>query len=119
MATKKKGRPRRFSNAHELQDKIANYFHACKEQQRIPTVSGLTYSLGFADSSALQYYATKCKAASHFSRTIRMALLRIQAEKVQWLLDGDLEPGRLRGLCFDLRVNGGMTERREPELRRR
>jgi len=111
MSIRKRGRPRRFSNAHELQDKIANYFHACKEQQRIPTVSGLTYSLGFADSSALHYYATKCKAHSHFSRTIRMALLRIQAEKTQVLLDVNLEPGRLRGLVFDLRVNGGMRDR--------
>ena len=105
MSIRKRGRPRRFSNAQELQDKIADYFHACQEQQQIPTVTGLTYHLGFADSSALKYYATKCKAASHFSRTIRMALLRIQAEKTQALLDGDLEPGRLRGLCFDLRVN--------------
>ena len=107
MATKKKGRPRRFSNAQELQDKIADYFDACKVQQQIPTVQGLCSHCGFADSSALKYYATKCKAASHFSRTIRMALLKIQAEKTQWLLDGDLEAGRLRGLIFDLRVNHG------------
>ena len=110
MATRKKGRPRRFSNKQELQDKIAGYFHACQVQQQIPTVQGMCSHCGFADSSALKYYATKCKAHSHFSRTIRMALLRIQAEKVQWLLDGDLEPGRLRGLCFDLRVNGGMRD---------
>ena len=106
MAIRKRGRPRRFSNTQELQDKIADYFHACYEQKQIPTISGLTFHLGFADSSSLKYYMTKCKAHSHFSRTIRMALLRIHAEKVQWLLDGDLEPGQLRGLCFDLRVNG-------------
>ena len=112
MATRKKGRPRRFSNKQELQDKIAGYFHACKEQLKIPTIQGLCDHCGFADSSALQYYATKCKAHSHFSRTIRMALLRIQAEKTQWLLDGDLPAGRLRGLTFDLRVNHGCSDRR-------
>ena len=112
MATKRKGRPRRFSNAQEIQAKIADYFSTCQEHDKIPTVSGLTYSLGFADTSALHYYSTKCKARNHFSRTIRMALLRIQAEKEQTLLDGNLEAGRLKGLMFDIRCNSGVKDRR-------
>ena len=111
MATRKKGRPRLFSNAQMLKEKIEEYFSSCSAYNSIPTISGLTYSLGFADPSALKYYASKCKARNHFSRAIRMALLRIAAWKSQVLLDGDLPPGRLRGLVFDLRVNGGMRDR--------
>ncbi len=107
MPRKRTGRPRLYRNAPQMQTKIDQYFYSCHVRGSIPSVQGLCYHLGFADSSSLKYYATGCKARSHFSRTIRMALLRVEAVKAQWLVDGDLGPGRLRGLQFDLRCNGG------------
>ncbi len=111
MASRGKGRPRKYRNVSQLQEKIAEYFHSCSEQGSIPTKAGLCYHLGFADPAALSYYTDKCRARNHFSKAIKLALLRIQAEKIQWLLDGDLPAGKLRGLCFDLRVNSGSKER--------
>jgi len=37
--------------------------------------------------------------------------VKIEAWKAQALVDGELEPGRLRGLCFDLRCNHGWREK--------
>ena len=111
MASRKKGRPRKYRNADQLQEKIAEYFHSCSERGKIPTKAGLCYYLGFADPAALSYYIDKCKARNHFSKAIRKALVKIEAWKAQALVDGELEPGRLRGLCFDLRCNHGWREK--------
>ena len=105
MRRRKPGRPRRFSNAGQMQEKIDEYFSACSERDKIPTVQGLCFYLGFTSSTALKHYGDRCKASSHFVRTVKMALLRVEAVKNQVLLDGRLPPGRLRGLVFDLRVN--------------
>ncbi len=110
MARTKRGRPRRYSNIGQLQAKIDAYFDACHIQGSIPTKAGLCYHLGFADPAALSYYTDRCKARNHFSKAIRMALLRVEAAKAQALVDGNLDAGRLRGLCFDLRCNHGWKE---------
>ena len=111
MASRKKGRPRKYRNVGQLQEKIAEYFHSCSKQGSIPTKAGLCYHLGFADPAALSYYADRCKARNHFSKAIRRALMKIEACKAQALVDGELEPGRLRGLMFDLRVNHDWREK--------
>ena len=119
MAISKGGRPRKVRNLRLLQDKTEEYFCSCQEQGSIPTVTGLAHHLGYADQSVFRYFEKNRQPHPGFYRTIALAKMRISAWKNQVLLDGMLEPGRLRGLCFDLRVNHGMTERREPELRRR
>ena len=111
MHRRKPGRPRRFSNAGQMQEKIDAYFDSCHELGKISTVQGLCLHLGFTSSTALKHYGDRCKASSHFVRTVKMALLRVEAVKNQVLLDGRLPPGRLRGLCFDLRVNHGGDKR--------
>lgn len=121
MRRRKPGRPRLYSNAPQMQERINSYFDACHEWEEIPTVSGLCLHLGFTDPSALKYYATASKAHAHFSKAIRRALMKIEAWKAQALLDGDLPAGRLRGLMFDLRCNHGWREKvsvesREPEV---
>ncbi|EFI34087.1 hypothetical protein Dthio_PD1427 [Desulfonatronospira thiodismutans ASO3-1] len=111
MRRRKPGRPRLYSNAPQMQERINSYFDACHEWEEIPTVSGLCLHLGFTDPSALKYYATASKAHAHFSKAIRRALMKIEACKAQALVDGELEPGRLRGLMFDLRVNHDWREK--------
>ena len=112
MRRRKPGRPRLYSNASQMQEKIDAYFDSCHELGKISTVQGLCLHLGFTSSTALKHYGDRCKASSHFVRTVKMALLRVEAVKTQVLLDVNLEPGRLRGLVFDLRVNGGMRDRK-------
>ena len=112
MRRRKPGGPRLYSNAGQMQSKIDQYFDSCHEREKIPTVSGLCYHLGFTSSTALKHYRHRCKARSLFVRTVKMALLRVEAVKNQALLDGELPAGRLRGLCFDLRCNHGMRDKK-------
>lgn len=107
MAISKGGRPRKVRNLPLLQEKIEQYFHACHEWGKIPTIQGLAHHLGYADTSPFKYFEKHRQTHPGFYRTIELAKVRISAWKNQTLLDGNLEPGRLKGLCFDLRVNHG------------
>jgi hypothetical protein len=107
MALSKGGRPRKVRSLPLLQEKIENYFSSCHVQKSIPTVQGLAHHLGYADSSPFRYFEKHRQTHAGFYRTIELAKVRIAAWKNQVLLDGGLEPGRLRGLMFDLRCNGG------------
>ena len=111
MALKRGGRPRKVRNLGLLQDKTEEYFCSCQEHGSIPTVAGLAHHLGYADTSPFRYFEKNRQTYPGFYRTIALAKMRIAAWKNQVLLDGDLPPGRLRGLVFDLRVNGGMRDR--------
>jgi hypothetical protein len=111
MAISKGGRPRKVRNLRLLQDKTEEYFCSCQEQGSIPTVTGLAHHLGYADQSVFRYFEKNRQTFPGFYRTISLAKLRIAAWKNQVLIDGDLEPGRLRGLIFDLTVNHGRDRR--------
>ncbi len=111
MGLSKGGRPRKVRNLPLLQQKIDCYFDSCHVRGKIPTVQGLAHHLGYADTSPFRYFAKQRQTHAGFYRTIAMAKMRIEAWKAQALVDGDLPPGRLRGLCFDLRVNHGWRDK--------
>ena len=111
MAISKGGRPRKVRNIKLLQGKIEEYFCSCHEYEKIPTIQGLAHHLGYADQSVFKYFGQKRQAYPGFFRAIEKAKLRIAAWKAQALVDGELEPGRLRGLMFDLRVNHDWREK--------
>ena len=111
MALSKGGRPRKVRNLKLLQNKTEEYFCSCLEYEKIPTIQGLAHHLGYADQSVFKYFGQKRQTYPGFYRTIEKAKLRIAAWKAQALVDGELEPGRLRGLCFDLRCNHGWREK--------
>ncbi len=107
MAISKGGRPRKVRSLPLLQEKINAYFESCYEWEKIPSVQGLAHYLGYADSTPFRYFAKHRQTHPGFHRTIELAKVRIAAWKTQVLLDGGLGPGRVKGLMFDLRVNGG------------
>ncbi len=107
MPLSKGGRPRKVRSLPLLQDKVEEYFHSCHVRGAIPSVQGLALYLGYADSTPFRYFDKHRQTHPGFYRTIELAKMKIAAWKTQVLLDGDLPAGRLRGLCFDLRCNGG------------
>lgn len=107
MPLSKGGRPRKVRSLPLLQENIESYFRSCQEQGKIPTVQGLAHHLGYADTTPFRYFEQHRQTHPGFYRAVELAKVRIAAWKNQVLLDGELEAGRLRGLCFDLRVNGG------------
>ena len=49
------GRPPKFQNANELENKIAEYFEECDKHDKPYTVTGLAYTLGISVSSLRDY----------------------------------------------------------------
>ncbi len=105
MAISRGGRPRKVSNLPLLQQKIESYFHICHVWDKIPSVQGLAHHLGYADQSPFSYFEKHRQTHAGFYRAVELAKVRIAAWKNQALLDGELGPGRLRCLMFDLRCN--------------
>lgn len=77
------GRPRKYTNAADMQEGIDKYFEECQT----PTLSGLALALGFADRHSLNEY----EQVEIFSTTIKQARARISQkveERVIYSKDG-------------------------------
>jgi hypothetical protein len=114
MALKRGGRPRKYRNAQQLQEKIVEYFEHCEQHSKPYTLVGLSTWLGFATTKTFNYYGKHGKARAHFSRTIGMARLVIEAQKSEMLVDSSTSRRTVRALIFDLRNNFGWKVKPNP-----
>lgn len=64
------GRPPKYKDSTELDEKCKEYFEKCIESKDCPSIFGLTLFLGFCDSNALKDYEEK---SDEFSRIIKRA----------------------------------------------
>lgn len=120
MATR--GKPPVFSNVHDLEAKIEEYFSVCDEGRSIEvydkkrqevreikteipyTVPGLAYHLGFAHRKSLLDYIKK---GDEYCNAITRAKLKIEMQRNERALMGEQEP---RFAQFDLKNNFGWED---------
>lgn len=100
-------RPRVYEKEEELQGAIDAYFLNTKVNNEKVTMSGLAYSLGFADRQSLYDYEKNDK----FSCTIKRALLRIE-QSYETALYGNAVAGPIFAL-----KNMGWRDKQEMDIR--
>lgn len=119
-----RGRPKKWKSPKAMQKAIDAYFEECEGEllkdklgtpvtdkrgvpifigRKPPTISGLTYYLGFENRKALLYYEND----DEFSPTIARAKMRVQAYTEERLFDRD----GARGAEFSLRCNFGWNDK--------
>lgn len=106
MSDRERGRPRLYDDPIYFEERVDQYFDECTANAKPPTVAGLTYSLGFCDRNALQEY----RKYDGFSRTVKKALLRIEAFKNEMLYNREYATA---GVIFDLKNNHGWADKVE------
>lgn len=104
------GRPRLYSDEQAFTDSVEAYFSLCEETGKRPTLSGLSYALGFDDRETFSNYASY---GDGYSRTVKRSKLRIGDWLEQRLTNKDtFTPG----IIFDLKNNHGWKDKTEQEL---
>jgi hypothetical protein len=103
------GRPRLYDDAKSFADSVEGYFSLCEDDGKRPTLSGLSYALGFDDRETFSDYATY---GDDFSRTVKRAKLRIADWLEQRLTNKDTFTA---GIIFDLKNNHGWKDKTEVE----
>lgn len=105
----KRGRPRLYPNAAQLDAKITEYFAAIEVDGKPPTLAGLCYFLGFSDKQSLSEYEDY---GDEFSLPVKRARLLIEQDRSERLLGKDtFTPG----VIFDLKNNHGWKDKVEQE----
>lgn len=105
----KRGRPRLYPNAAELDAKITEYFAGKEVDGKPPTLAGLCYFLGFSDKQSLSEYE---EYGEEFSLPVKKARLLIEQDRSERLLGKDtFTPG----VIFDLKNNHGWKDKVEQE----
>lgn len=94
------GRPRMYEDSEEFAADAEAYFDKCEADDRIPTIAGLAYHLGFASRQSLYDYAEDTR----FSDTISRVRLLIEADRSERLVSKDKYTP---GLPMDLASNHG------------
>ena len=103
------GRPAKYTNVEELEQKINEYFAKCDENDEPYTVVELALSLGYAGRQGLWGLRLKKK----FMDTIKKGLDRIEGERVRKMLKGSQN---VAGCIFDLKNNFGYKDKVEQEI---
>lgn len=126
VEAKKTGRPPKYETPEEMQEAIDLYFLVCKSNQRedatlleglppeqlemikeiedvVPTVSGLSYTLGMS-TEALRNYQDK----DMFLATVKRAKQRIEMN-----LEQRLAGQAVTGVIFNLKNNFGWKDKQE------
>lgn len=104
------GRPRLYDDPESFAQKADDYFAFVEEAGKRPTVSGLSYYMGFEDRDGFSNYASY---GPDYSRTVKRAKLRMEDDRTQALIDkGTFTPGQI----FDLKNNFGWKDKTEQEL---
>lgn len=103
------GRPRLYKNEQSFDDKTEAYFAECEVKDKMPTLSGLCYFMGFEDKESFSHYDSY---GGGYSRTVKRARLRIEDDRNQRLVKSDFSPG----IIFDLKNNHGWKDKTEQEL---
>jgi hypothetical protein len=108
------GAPARYSasKASDIQlfkDTVEEYFKDCDKREMPYTIPGLAVFLGFEDRHAILDY----KRRGVFAATLKKARARIEAQRVEHLVKGRVNPA---GLIFDLKNNFGYLDRVETAI---
>jgi len=104
------GRPRLYPEAETFTQAVDAYFAEREADGKRPTLSGLSYALGFEDRESFSHYASY---GSGYSRTVKRAKLKIAGWLEERLTDKDtFTPG----IIFDLKNNHGWKDKTETEL---
>lgn len=104
------GRPRLYQDAESFAAKVEGYFAFCEENDKSPTLSGLSYYMGFADKQSFGDYE---RFGEDYSLTVKRVRLRIEADRHERVICKDtFTPG----LIFDLKNNHGWKDKTEQEI---
>jgi hypothetical protein len=98
------GRPLKFPDVNELQERIDSYFEDCDDYKKPYTVCGLAYSLDVSRETLLNYE----KKEKYFG-TITRAKQRIQTYAEEFLYTAK----SAHGVMFSLKNNFGWVDRKE------
>jgi len=97
-------RPRKYNTTEELEEAISAYFEKNKQDNLIPTVSGLALELGFCSRQSLHDY----EKDERFSYLIKKARLSIE---LYW--ENRLAGNVPTGAIFWLKNHAGYTDKQE------
>ena len=105
---------RKFNDPVQLKKDIEQFFIDCKEDNLVPTVTGLAVALDTTRETLLQYENEIVKKLPNdikkeISDTIKKAKQRIQAAYEQALFDR----GKTTGAIFTLKNNYGWADKQE------
>ena len=105
---------RKFNDPEQLKKDIENFFIECKEENLVPTVTGLAVHLDTTRETLLQYENEIVKRLpdnikKEISDTIKKAKQRVQAAYEQALFDR----GKTTGAIFTLKNNYGWADKQE------
>lgn len=104
------GRPRLYDDEKVFADQVDAYFALCLAEPKRPTLSGLSYHLGFEDRETFSNYSGY---GDGFSRTVKRAKLLIADWLEQRLTDKNFFTP---GIIFDLKNNHGWKDKTESEV---
>ena len=105
---------RKFNDHEQLKNDIEEFFIQCKEENRVPTITGLAVHLDTTRLTLLDYENEIVKKLPEhikheISNTIKKAKQRVQAEYEQALFDR----GKTTGAIFTLKNNFNWADKQE------
>lgn len=91
----KRGAPRRWKSAKELQAAVDEYFSQCEDTGAVPCVPGLALHLGFACRQALDRYTDRSggEITDDFVGIITRAKTRIEMANISLAYNRDASAG--------------------------
>lgn len=105
---------KKFKDPEQLEKDIENFFIECKEENKVPTITGLAVHLDTTRLTLLDYENQIVKTLddnikTKISNTIKKAKQRVQSEYEQALFDR----GKTTGAIFTLKNNFGWADKQE------
>lgn len=105
---------KKFRDPEQLKKDIEEFFIECKEENRVPTITGLAVHLDTTRLTLLDYENEIVKrlpddVKHEISNTIKKAKQRVQAEYEQALFDR----GKTTGAIFTLKNNFNWADKQE------
>ena len=105
---------RKFNDPEQLKNDIEEFFIQCKEENRVPTITGLAVHLDTTRLTLLDYENEIVKKLPEhikheISNTIKKDKQRVQAEYEQALFDR----GKTTGAIFTLKNNFNWADKQE------
>lgn len=102
--TKKKGRPKAYTEVEVMQQKIDDYFKECDKNEEPYTITGLALALDL-DRKSINNYAKD----SEFFPTIKKAKLKVE----NYLEKRLINDSSATGIIFNLKNNYGWSDKQE------
>ena len=102
--TKKKGRPKAYTDVERMQQKIDEYFKECDKNKEPYTITGLALALDL-DRKSINNYAKD----SEFFPTIKKAKLKVENYLEKRLINDT----SATGIIFNLKNNYGWKDKQE------